>query len=60
MVVNGSDSGSCCSCGGCWLMVLFFWWLGWRWLGVGVGLLGLRSGEVASEKERQSGCDWWR
>ena len=45
---------------GWWFLLFFFWWLGWRWLGVGVGLLGLRNGGVASEKERHSGCGWWR
>ena len=38
MVVGGGDSGSCCSYGGCWMMVFAFFFL------LGVGLAVARGG----------------
>ncbi|KAL0001670.1 hypothetical protein SO802_015451 [Lithocarpus litseifolius] len=53
-VVGGGDNGNgCCGYGGGFVGFV----LGWQWLGVGVGvgLLGLRIGGIASEKERHGG-----
>ena len=35
MVVGGGVSGSCCSCGGCWLVVFVFVFVLGGWLGSG-------------------------
>ena len=49
MVVGGGDSGSCCSCGGCWMVVFAFFFLV-------VGLAVARGGCGSAWIEKWWGC----